>query len=63
MHFHKTKPGKWALLFAVMSLFLSACGQRVQTEVTAFHTLPVGGGMAGKTFEMLPTDKQSGSLE
>lgn len=48
-------------IFCVIALLLSACGTKVETEVTAFHTLPQA--PAGKSFVMLPYKNQEGSLE
>lgn len=49
---------KKLMLIATIALALSACAQ---VNVTAFHTLPES--LAGKTFEMVPGEKQQGSLE
>lgn len=50
-----------AAMLAVMALLLGACGTYVQTQVTAFHSLPPG--VAGKRFVMVPYKDQQDSLE
>jgi hypothetical protein len=47
------------LWIIAMGLLLGACGHRV--DVTTFHT--INGNLAGKSFEMVPGEKQQGSLE
>ena len=47
------------LWIIAIALSLGACGQPV--DITAFHTL--SGNLAGKSFEMAPTESQQGSLE
>jgi hypothetical protein len=50
------------LVLVLLALFAAACAPtQVQTEVTAFHTLP--DAPRGKTFVMVPYKNQDGSLE
>jgi len=44
-----------------LSLLLGACGQRVQSDVTAYHSLAQP--LAGKTFTVIPDERQAVSQE
>lgn len=50
-----------AIVIALAALGVGACGTRVQTDVTTFHTLQ--SVPAGQTFVMIPLKSQEGSLE
>lgn len=49
------------LIVLILALAVSACATRVNSDVTAFHTMTEA--PRGKTFFMTPTAKQEGSLE